>query len=320
MLNLITDGMKIMRVKPRLLVGIILTLCIGVTIGVTLQKEYGVGSMVDPLRMKPDPIFAPMPTVSLEDNIPEEYQGELSLFILAGQSNMAGRGEVPESGQKTNSRVFVFGNDYRWRIAAEPIDDPSNQVDKVSEDPDAGYSPALAFATSVVEQRPDMVIGLIPCARGGSSIDLWRRSLSENSLYGSCLKRVRAASTMGSVAGVLFFQGEADAIAPELYRESELYPNQWADRFEVFVKDWRNDLGLPELPMVFAQIGSNTAPDIFVNWAVVKEQQRSVEVPYCVRITTEDLALKDPVHFTTESYQVIGRRFAEAYLNLIREP
>ena len=86
------------------------------------------------------------------------------------------------------------------------------------------------------------------------------------------------------------------------------------------VKDWRNDLGLPELPVVFAQIGSNKAPDIFVNWAVVKEQQRSVEAPYCVMITTDDLALKDPVHFTTESYQVIGRRFAEAYLSLIREP
>jgi len=223
-----------MRVKPRLLVGIILTLCIGVTIGVTLQKEYQVGSMVDPLRTKCRPVFAPMPTVSVEDNIPEEYQGELSIFILAGQSNMAGRGEVPKSGQKTNSKVFVFGNDYRWRIAAEPIDDPSNQVDKVSEDPDAGYSPALAFAASLVEQRPGMVIGLIPCAVGGSSIDLWRRSLSENSLYGSCVKRVRAASTMGEVAGTRFFQGEADAIAPELYQESKLYPNQWADRFEVF--------------------------------------------------------------------------------------
>jgi hypothetical protein len=267
--------------------------------------------------MKRRPIFAPMPTVSVEDDIPEEFQGELSLFILAGQSNMAGRGEVPESGQNTNPRVFVFGNDYHWRIAAEPIDEPSNQVDKVSEDPDAGFSPALPFAMSLLEQRPDVVIGLIPCARGGSSIDLWRRSLSENTLYGSCLKRVRAASTMGNVAGILFFQGEADAIAQELFQESELFPNEWGDRFEVFVNDWRNDLGLPELPVVFAQIGTNTAPDIFINWAIVKEQQRSVEMPFCVMITTDDLALRDPVHFTSESYQIVGQRFAEAYLNLI---
>ena len=308
-----------MRAKPKQLIGIVLALLIGVTFGVALQKHYDVGNMVDALRMKHRPIFAPMPTVSVEDNIPEEFQGKLSLFILAGQSNIAGRGQVPKSGQNANSSIFVFGNDYRWQIAVEPIDDPSNQVDKVSEDPDAGFSPAVAFATSLLERHPDMVIGLIPCARGGSSIYQWRTSLSENTLYGSCLKRVRAASTMGNVAGLLFFQGEADAIAQELYQETELFPNEWGDRFKVFVNDWRNDLGLPELPVVFAQIGSNTAPDIFVNWAIVQEQQRSVEMPFCAMITTDDLALKDAVHFTSESYQIIGQRFAEAYLNLIQE-
>jgi hypothetical protein len=305
-----------MKVKPRLFVSIILALFIGVTFGVVLQKHYDVDSIADTLGMKRRPIFAPMPTVSVKDDIPEEFQGKLALFVLAGQSNIAGRGKVPKSDQNANSRVFVFGNDYRWRTAEEPIDDPSSQVDKVSEDPDAGFSPASAFATSLLEQRPDMVIGLIPCARGGSSIYQWRRSLSENTLYGSCLKRVHAASTMGNVAGVLFFQGEADAIDPELYQESELFPNEWGDRFMDFVDNWRNDLGLPELPVVFAQIGSNTAPEVFVNWAVVKEQQRLVEMPLCVMITTDDLALQDAVHFTSESYRIIGKRFAEAYLTL----
>jgi len=308
-----------MKVKPRQFVSIVLALFIGVTFGVTLQKHYDVGNIVDALGMKRHPILAPIPTVTVEDDIPEEFQGKLSLFILAGQSNIAGRGEVPKSGQNANSRAFVFGNDYHWRIAVEPIDDPSNQVDKVSEDPDAGFSPALAFATSLLEQRSDMVIGLIPCARGGSSIYEWRRSLSENTLYGSCLKRVRAASTMGNVAGILFFQGEADAIAPELYQETVLLPNEWGDRFVVLVNNWRDDLGLPELPVVFAQIGANTAPDIFVNWAIVKEQQGSVQMPFCVMITTDDLALKDAVHFTSESYQTIGKHFAEAYVNLIQE-
>jgi hypothetical protein len=77
-------------------------------------------------------------------------------------------------------------------------------------------------------------------------------------------------------------------------------------------------LGLPELPVVFAQIATNTAPELFVNWAVVKEQQRSLEMPFCAMITTDDLALKDAIHFTSESYQIIGQRFTEAYLNLIQ--
>jgi hypothetical protein len=308
-----------MKVKLTHSLGIVLALSTGVICGVALQEYYDVGNIVDALAMKHRPIFAPMPTVSVEDNIPEEFQGKLSLFVLAGQSNIAGRGQVPKSGQNTNSRVFVFGNDYHWRIATEPIDDPSNQVDKVSEDPDAGFSPASAFATSLLERRPDMVVGLIPCAKGGSSIYQWHKSLSENTLYGSCLKRVRAASTMGNVAGILFFQGEADAIAPELYEETVLLPDEWGDRFVALVNNWRDDLGLPELPVVFAQIGTHTAPDIFVNWEIVKEQQSSVQMPFCVMITTDDLALRDVVHFTSESYQTIGKRFAKAYVNLIQE-
>jgi hypothetical protein len=33
-------------------------------------------------------------------------------------------------------------------------------------------------------------------------------------------------------------------------------------------------------------------------------------------ITTDDLALADEVHFTTESYLLIGQRYADAFLQL----
>jgi len=312
-----SQGGDRMKAKLTRLVGVVLVLTIGAILGVALQKHYAGGNTLESVGSGHRPFPAPT-TLAVEDSIPEELQGKLSLFILAGQSNMSGRGEVPESGQNRNSRVFVFGNDYHWKIAEEPIDDPSEQVDKVSEDPDAGFGPGLAFATSLIERRPDMAIGLIPCASGGSSIYQWRRSLSKNTLYGSCLKRAHAASTMGDVAGILFFQGEADAIAPELYQETVLLPDEWGDSFRALVNNWRQDLNSPELPVVFAQIGTNTAPDVFVNWATVKEQQGSVEMPFCGMITTDDLALKDGVHFTSESYQIIGGRFAEAALSLIQ--
>lgn len=71
--------------------------------------------------------------------------------------------------------------------------------------------------------------------------------------------------------------------------------------------------------MVFGQIGTNANPERFKNWAVVKEQQRTVRLPFSKMIVTDDLALKDYVHFTTESYQIIGQRFANAYLNVLLE-
>ncbi|MBN1995585.1 MAG: sialate O-acetylesterase [Anaerolineae bacterium] len=307
-----------MRTKLPFYISLPVTLAVGMILGVMLQA-YGdlSGTFRELWNNRYGPSFfqnEPPPP----DIIPPQFQGKLALFILAGQSNIGGRGEVPD-GQQTNANVFVFGNDYRWKVAQEPVDDPTNQVDQVSLDPDAGFSPALAFATSLLERQPELAIGLIPCARGGSSMVQWQRSLSDHTLYGSCLKRVRAASVMGHVAGVLFFQGEAEAIAPELYQETALFPYEWRDRFELLVNNWRADLASPQLPVIFAQIGNHAAPDIFVNWELVKEQQTLVQMPYCEMITTDDLALKDMIHFTPESYQIIGSRFAEAYLNLSQE-
>ncbi|MBD1847882.1 hypothetical protein H6F89_31790 [Cyanobacteria bacterium FACHB-63] len=46
-------------------------------------------------------------------DISKMYLGKLQLFILAGQSNMSGLDEMPKSEMKTNSRIYMFGNDYR---------------------------------------------------------------------------------------------------------------------------------------------------------------------------------------------------------------
>lgn len=285
-----------MKNKLFYIIVIFVILIIGVLFGVVAQRNFG-----------------------SESNIPKEFHGKLQLFILVGQSNMVGMGIVPMKGEKDNDRIFVFGNDYQWKKATEPIDDPSGQVDKVSKDKKAGFSSALSFAKTLLEQNPELVIGLIPCAKGSSSIYEWQRNLSVDSLYGSCLKRVNEASAMGDVAGILFFQGEKDAEDPNNNPHLILQPNQWGREFIKFVNDMRMDLDLPNLPIIFAQIGTNTTPEDFVNWEIVKMQQLAVQVPFSAMITTDDLILRDKVHFTTLSYIEIGTRFAEAYLSLLKE-
>ena len=314
-----------MKIKKIYIAATITVLTLSIVMGVFLQKYYGIGNIVKTIGMgyRKEALSQPVPTISLPpqlmatieaNDIPQEYQGKLQLFILAGQSNMSGRGSIPQSAVTANPRIFVFGNNYQWQLALEPVDNPIDQVDKVSEDPNAGFSPSLPFAAAVLKQRPEMLIGLIPCAMDATSIHDWERNLSDTTLYGSCLKRVHAASTMGNVAGILFFQGESDALDPRRNPELTLFPDQWADKFSIFINDWRSDLGLPDLPVVFAQIGINTRPNRYPNWDIVQEQQSSVQLPFCKMITTDDLALNDTVHFTTESYQIIGERFAEAYL------
>ena len=313
-----------MEIKKAFIARIAVALALGVIIGISYQTYFPVGNVLQAVGVSYLAKFYPQPTPTPDFNIPDEYQGKLQLFILAGQSNMSGQGEIPQSGTRTNPRIFVFGNDYHWRLAAEPIDDARNQVDKVSEDikpNNVGFDPSLSFATAILEQHPDTIIGLIPCAKGGSSISQWRRNLNDDTLYGSCLKRVRTASLMGKVAGLLFFQGETDALSatdPERNPNISLLPYQWSNKFTDFVTDWRSDLNSPDLPVVFAQIGTTTTPERFTNWQTVQEQQSQVRLPVCAMIQTDDLALEDTVHFTTESYQIIGSRFAKAYLGLLQ--
>ena len=250
---------------------------------------------------------------NIENTIPDEFNGKLSLFILAGQSNMSGRGEMPAQSQHINPRVFVFGNDYRWHHALEPIDGSRGQVDAVSADGKAGYSLATAFANTLLEKDPSLIIGFIPCARGATSIEKWQRNLSENSLYGSCLKRGRAASTMGQIEGILFYQGEADALNPEVYPQRKPSPFKWTEKFSRFVRNMRSDLGLPDLPVIYAQLSHHTAPDRYIYWEQVKKQQAQVRLPNIRMIATPKLVLSDYVHFTRDGYDTLGKLFAEAH-------
>ena len=312
------EALLIMKSKYlRALFSFGLVFFLGVGTGAVIQKTIGVGNVLRAIGIPYPTAGVPTPAADLQPiDVPEAYRGTMALFILAGQSNMSGGVPVPTDGPM-DPRVYVFGNDYHWRIAREPIDSSDGQVDRVSEDPFAGFSPSLAFALESLNHRPQIVIGLIPCAKSSSAILQWQRNLSEQSLYGSCLKRARAASPMGHLAGILFFQGEADALRPDVSLEAEPKALEWSELFSTFVADFRHDLEEPDLPVVFAELGERPTPEGFVNWELVKNQQRSVQMPMVTMIVTEDLPYHDGLHFTVDSYRTIGNRFAEAYWSLV---
>ena len=66
----------------------------------------------------------------------------MHLFLLAGQSNMAGRGEVEAQDRATHPRIWMLDRHGQWVPAADPL-----HFDK----PVAGVGPGLAFARVLVE-------------------------------------------------------------------------------------------------------------------------------------------------------------------------
>lgn len=230
------------------------------------------------------------------------------LYLLMGQSNMSGRGRLDAALPLRADGVWMYSNAGEWKPAVEPVDDATGQVDSVSADPDAGYGPALAFGLHL-RRASGRTIGLVPCAKNGSTANEWLPATSRDTLYGSCLARAREARGHGVVRGVVWYQGESDAMAETLLRS-------WAGKFESIVAALRKDLNDNDLPVVFAQLGPNPQDPRFPFWDAMKTVQSDIAIPRVHMIQTDDVPA-DGVHLTAEGSFVVGRRFAESMARLM---
>lgn len=228
------------------------------------------------------------------------------VYILAGQSNMSGRGDIADLTQAERTpdpRILLYGNDGRWRVATEPLDDATGQVDGVSADPRAAVGPGLFFARAL-----DRPVVLIPCAKGGSAIAQWRPDTRPDTLYGSCLARARAAG--GRITGVLWYQGETDARDMAAAR-------RWGAAFAELAQAFRRDLAAPRLPFVVVRLADAPAraEDVgrYPGWTMVQEAQARLRIR-CVAVVRADglPRLADDLHLTTAAQRVLGKRLADA--------
>lgn len=86
-------------------------------------------------------------------------------FLMAGQSNMAGRGEFGEVEPINNNKCFMLRMG-RWQPMSEPINPDRALLDPIWH---SGVSLAASFADSFAKHF-DKEVGLIPCADGGTKI------------------------------------------------------------------------------------------------------------------------------------------------------
>jgi hypothetical protein len=237
------------------------------------------------------------------------------IFVLMGQSNMSGRGvlaEAPAELLSADPRISVYGNDGILRAAVEPIDSSANQIDAISIDAQPGVGPGLVFAKRLAERDPRRRFILIPCAKGGSSIDGWARAKERSTLYGSCLARVLEARGKGRLAGLLWYQGETDAGNVE-------QAASWSAKFARVVESFRADIGAPALRVMVVGLGDPPAsarnPDDGPRaWRIVQQAQRTLSLPNVVHVPAAGLPRKaDQLHLSTAGQLMLGQRMADAW-------
>ena len=136
----------------------------------------------------------------------------MDIFLLMGQSNMAGRGLLEDVEPIRDERIRAFQDD-RWTMAEEPLH---------HDRPTAGIGLAMSFAQSVLAAGPDREIGLVPRAVGSTPLERWMPGAD---LYEGAMVAAREATHEGTVKAVLWHQGEHDS-------KSEADASSYVQRFQ----------------------------------------------------------------------------------------
>lgn len=225
------------------------------------------------------------------------------LFILAGQSNMAGRGIIEEQDMIAHPRVLALSADREWVPAVAPIHFDKKQ---------AGVGLGKSFAIALAEANPDITIGLIPAACGGSPIESWEpggfHTQTHSPPYDDAISRTRTALKDGALKGILWHQGESDS--------REARSRQYEKRLRALVERFRKEFDNPALPIVVGQLGQFPEKPWDEHRRRVDRAQQNV-VQYFTQmafVSSDGLTpMEDNTHFDSRSLRLFGQRYAEAY-------
>jgi len=222
------------------------------------------------------------------------------LYLLVGQSNMAGRGVIEAEDTETHSKVFALNAADEFVLAKEPLHfDKSNR----------GVGPGLAFGKAMAEANSKVTIGLIPAAVGGTKISYWEPGNSRG-LYEEAIRKAKAAMKYGTLKGIVWQQGESDSNT----KDAPLYK----ERLLKLLTAFRKDLGNNNLPIVIGGLGDFLKSSQYkvVNKAL---QEVAAEIGNAGFSEASTLGhIGDRLHFNSKAQRENGSNMAKAMLKLKR--
>lgn len=246
---------------------------------------------------------------ALAEDVRLPSKERLHLFLLAGQSNMAGRGKPDAASAKTDPRMIALDKNGQWKIATDPL-----HWDKRA----AGTGIGRPFAAIVLKQNPDITVGLIPTACGGSPIATWQPGKywgqTKSHPWDDSIAAAQKAMKDGTLKAILWHQGEADSSPGN----SAAYEKNLED----LITRFRRELNAPDLPFIIGQLGNfpgrpwteDTKTVDAAQQAVAKRLRNVAFVPI-----PDPRSIGDNLHFDTETLRRFAEGYAKAYLEIERK-
>lgn len=223
----------------------------------------------------------------------------MHLFLLAGQSNMSGFGNIADVPPIIDERIFVIKKGQKEK-AIEPL----HQEHRF-----CGIGLAMTFATAYLAQYPTVNIGFIPTAFAGSNIEWWQPNHGD--LFQNAIEETQKALKWGSLKGILWHQGEANAF-------EETVALNHAIQLKNTLYGFRAVFG--DIPFVAGALGDFLAhfPELpcyqQVNQGIEGLMQKESRCAFVKATGLMDIG--DNLHFNATSLRQFGKRYFEAFQSI----
>jgi hypothetical protein len=228
------------------------------------------------------------------------------IFLLLGQSNMAGFPRARKTDKVKDNRILVLGYDEcsatsrhenTWDIACPPLHECWI----------GALGPGDWFAKTLIDRYPrGDTIGLVPCAVSGEKIETFLKT--GGSTYTWILRRAHIAQQAGGIIeGILFHQGESN--------NGDV---RWPGKVKTLVQDLRTDLGIGNLPFIAGELlysGNAAGHNTLVH-------QLPCIISHCFIVSASGLVV-DPadtewnLHFSHDSQVRLGKRYARKMIEVL---
>ncbi len=245
------------------------------------------------------------------------------IYLCYGQSNM--EGDSPTESIDLNSvperfRVMStvdYSNPSRdkgeWYVAVPPLVRENTQLSLID-----------YFGRTMVENLDENItVGVVPVAVGGSKIEHLSKDYDPTSVvseskwfqnnmkvygnkpYDHLIEYARKAQKEGIIKGILLHQGE-----------SNTNDTEWPIKVKKLYDDIIGDLGLApnSIPLVAGEVVSSEKGGVCGSMNEIITTLPDV-IPTAVVVSAANLSHRgDGLHFTSESYRELGRRYAREIL------
>lgn len=216
----------------------------------------------------------------------------LDIYLVIGQSNMAGRADIEKQDRDTLENVFLYRGDSikTWEKAANPM----NKYSTIRKDIKLQkLGPSYTFAREMAKVS-DNPIGLVVNAKGGSNIKEWKPGTT---FYKEAVRRTKAALKFGTLKGIIWHQGESNTSAVDAYM----------GQITELIDSLRADLGNPGLPFVAGQLSEDKPKRHAFNVMIVTLPSF---VSNTAVVSTEGTKTMEGTHFNSVSQRMLGERYA----------